>query len=71
MYRGTTGFWVQGAAVEVLRAVYEWSNRNYHRELVRRALWRIGRSIADERRNRKPNGGSEVSVRLRQNLTPG
>ena len=71
MCRGTTGFRVQGAAVEVLRAVYEWSDRYYHRELLRRALWRIGRSIVDERRNRTPHCGSEVSVRLRQNLTPG
>ena len=71
MCRGTTGFWVQGAAVEVLRAVYEWSNRNYHRELLRLALWRIGRSAADERRQRELNCGSVMSVRHGQRLTPG
>lgn len=71
MCRGTAGFWVQGAAVEVLRAVYLWSDRYFHRELLRRELWRIGRSMAAEQRNRKPHCGTEVSVRLRQNLTPG
>ncbi|MCX6915842.1 MAG: hypothetical protein NT167_22815 [Verrucomicrobia bacterium] len=71
MCRGTTGFWVQGAAVEVLRAVYEWSRRNYRRELLRHELWRIGRKAADAQRQRALSCGSVVSVRHGQRLTPG
>ena len=69
--RGTTGFWVQGAAVEVLRAVYEWSRRNYRRELLRRELWRIGRKAVEAQRHRELSCGSVVSVRHGQSLTPG
>ena len=71
IYRGTTGFWVQGAAVELLRAVYLWIGRHYHRELLRRELWRIGRQAAVSQRHRGPSCGSGLSVRHGQTLTPG
>ena len=71
MYQGTVGLWVQGAAVEVLRGLYLWSGRHFHREVLRRELWRIGRSAAEARRKLKSGRGTEGAVRLRQNLTPG
>jgi Arc/MetJ family transcription regulator len=71
MCRGIAGFLVQDAAVEVLRAVYLWSGRHYHRELLRRELWRIGRKAVEAQRHRGPNSGSVVSVRHGQSLTPG
>jgi len=71
MYQGTVGLWVQDAAVEALRAVYEWSRRNYRRELLRRELWRIGRKAGEAQRHRALSCGAVVSARRGQSLTPG
>jgi hypothetical protein len=71
MYQGTVGLWVQGAAVEVLRGLYLWSGRHFHREVLRRELWRIGRKAAEAQRHREVSCGSVVSVRHGQSLTPG
>lgn len=35
-------------AMALLRALYLWSKRNYHRALLRRELRRIGRTLAKE-----------------------
>ena len=71
MYQGTVGLWVQDAAVEALRAVYEWSRRNYRRELLRRELWRIGRNGAKAQRHRALSCSAVATVRHGQILTPG
>ena len=70
MYRGIVGLWLQGAAVEVLRGLYLWSGRHYHRELLRRELWRIGRKAAEARRHRARSCGAVASVRHGHLLTP-
>lgn len=71
MCREQSGFWVQDAAVEVLRALYLWSGRHYHRELLRRELWRIGRKAGEAQRHRALSCGAVVSARRGQSLTPG
>ena len=45
-------YYLQSLAVRVLRAVSEWSRRHYRRELLREALWRIGREMAASRQGR-------------------
>ena len=37
---------MQDAAVRGLRALYVWIGRHYHREVLRRELWRIGRRVS-------------------------
>jgi hypothetical protein len=46
---------LQSLAVKVLRAVHSWSGRQYRRELLREALWRISREMTAERG--RANGG--------------
>ena len=62
---------MQGAAVVVLRALYQWSNRHYHREVLRRELWRIGRRGAAAERHRLARCRTVISVRRSRVLTPG
>ena len=46
------GKFLRGVGVDLLRAVHVWTGPRYRRAVVRRALKRIGREIAAERRAR-------------------
>jgi hypothetical protein len=60
-------------AVRVLRIVYVWSERQYRREVLREALWRVDREmkvkrsrVGGVRRAAGPRGDRSTAARLRR-----